>query len=469
MGWAGLGTLAPQLLQFLSMTFLARLLPPSDFGLFTLVTMVSGFALIFMSSGLGAFVVHTVNTSSRMLSTVFWINTFLAITVSALILALSGPIAHLFDEPALAPLVQISALGFLFGIGATHLGLLDRDLRFRTISTSLIIGTLVGQSLSILLAIAGLGPVALVTGTVASQAVQTILFMRSARWRPRLTIGRSEAATVWQYARHVLGFNALNYWSRNLDNFVIGLGGNSASLGLYARAYSLMLLPVNLIGSVVGQVSMPVTARLQHDLALASRTWTRYATLSLLVGLPISALLIVAPDLVLQVLFGPQWSGAAVFAQILAVGIAPQLVLRASGSLFQALGRTRAQLVVGLAQTSIMVAGVLLGYLLAGAEGVAVGVSCAFFAQFVPFAIYAAKWIGVQMSDFLGASAVLTLLATMAGVGAFGVRTLCEGLPVLAQLILVAATLAILYAAGTWLFGRRHLVSGWELVRGKIA
>ena len=64
------------------------------------------------------------------------------------------------------------------------------------------------------------------------------------KWKPSFQLNKEAIKTIWSYGIHAFGDNALNYWSRNFDNFIIGKCLGTLQLGLYTRAYSLMLLPV---------------------------------------------------------------------------------------------------------------------------------------------------------------------------------------------------------------------------------
>ena len=63
----------------------------------------------------------------------------------------------------------------------------------------------------------------------------------------------------------VTGFAFLNYWARQADDLLIGRFMGEAALGLYSRAYALMLLPLTQLVPVASRVMFPVLSSSQDD------------------------------------------------------------------------------------------------------------------------------------------------------------------------------------------------------------
>ncbi len=54
----------------------------------------------------------------------------------------------------------------------------------------------------------------------------------------------------------------INFFSRNLDNALIGRFWGSYQLGLYAKAYQMLLLPMEQINAPIASVAVPALSRL---------------------------------------------------------------------------------------------------------------------------------------------------------------------------------------------------------------
>ena len=112
------------------------------------------------------------------------------------------------------------------------------------------------------------------------------------------------------FSGHLTGFNVLAYWARNADNLLLGRFAGTTELGLYNRAYMLMLLPLTQVGGVLGRVLLPLFSNMQDDHARLRQAMIRVAgTTSLLVFPVLLGLAAIAHNFVL-VAFGPAWRGA---------------------------------------------------------------------------------------------------------------------------------------------------------------
>lgn len=466
-GWASLGALGPQAATFLGLLITARVLTPMEFGLAALVTTVAGFATIFVNTGLSAYVVHAPTLSSLLLSTIFWINAACGAVIAGVVYAAAGPIGGFFQQPELPPLIRLSSLSFILSIGAAHLGVLERGFRFRALAAVDTAAAIVVQVMAVGLALLGLGASALVVASLTGQAFQLMGLVAITRWRPGVRFARDEAGAVWRYTRHVVGFAFINYWARNLDNLVIARLEAGSILGLYTRAYAIMMLPVNLVAGVIGRVLLPTLARQQDSQARINRIWTEHIDLSLTIGMPVMVVFIGVPDLVLRVLLGEGWVGASFLVQVLALAIAPQLLMRATGSLLQATGRTRALLVIGVINSTISAAFILLGGGIAGVNGVAVGASASYFFHVATFMVYARSQMEMRLRVLAMLYVRALVLSSVSLFVGWWIRLGTEGLPIAAQLFCVSLAVCGSYLAVGAVFARRSLTNSWNLLRGR--
>src|SRR4029077_1530790 len=92
-----------------------------------------------------------------------------------------------------------------------------------------------------------------------------------ARVRPRLDRLRS----VLRYGGNLTGFSAINYWGRSADNLIVGKAMGAHDLGVYSRAYSLMLLPLNQVVSMVSSVMFSAMSSIQDDKERVKRLYLR--------------------------------------------------------------------------------------------------------------------------------------------------------------------------------------------------
>jgi len=182
--WAAAGKIVGQVIQFLGTIVTARLLLPEDYGKAAIILPLTAFAAIFSTLGLGSAVIHTRRVTEKLLSTAFWINAVTGVVITGLVAALAFPLAHVYDEPLLTPLMLLASLNFTLSLNVVHTSLLERTLRFKQIAVQETVCSLVSIGTVVVVAIAGGGPFALVLGPLAYTIVRTLLSWASVRWFP---------------------------------------------------------------------------------------------------------------------------------------------------------------------------------------------------------------------------------------------------------------------------------------------
>ena len=89
------------------------------------------------------------------------------------------------------------------------------------------------------------------------------------------------------FSGHLTGFNILAYWGRNADNLLLGRFAGTTELGLYNRAYALMLLPLAQVGGVLGRVLLPLFSSMKDDRPRLRQAMIRVAGTTSLLLFPV--------------------------------------------------------------------------------------------------------------------------------------------------------------------------------------
>ena len=371
--WMTVAAIGTQTFQFVISILMARLLLPRQFGEVAIVYSIGAFAQIFTDLGLTAAVVHVRRVTEEVLSTAFWLNVLTGVFLTLLIAALAYPISVIYGQPQLVPLMALVSLNFTLSFGSVHLALLERTFHFRRIAVVETGSSIIGIAATPIAAAMGLGVYSLVVGPLISTAVLSLFLVASVRWLPRRRIDRKSLRDLWRFSKGLVGFNAINYWSRNLDNVLLGATVTSASLGEYNRAYNLMMIPIGQTSGVLMRVVYPALARMQQDPARMGRAWTR--AMSAATGsfiLPLTLTMAAAAPALVAVLYGPHWSGMVGVLELLCLAAVPQIICTALGGPYRATGQTGLMAKLGLVNAISSILAILAG-LNWGVTGVAVG------------------------------------------------------------------------------------------------
>ena len=338
-------TLASQgslfVIQSISTIVLARLLAPAEFGLVAMVTSFSDLATPFADLGLSQATIQKKDISQDQISALFWLNVLIGLGLTAL-MAASGPVlAWFYGEPRLKGITALVSLLFLIaGIRAQPEALLRRQMRFSALAVRNIVSLGLAVTLSITLAYRGVGYWAVIAIPLAAQFMQMAISWTLINWRPewpRRTAGMgSMVAFGGNLAASFLTFGV----HRNVDNLLVGWYWGAGPLGLYSRAYSLLMLPLRQLNAPIAGVAVPAFSRIQGSPERFARYYLRSIGLMVWIGAPLFSFLFVGAAPVVKLTLGRQWHEAAPVFQILAISGLGQLVLQSTVWLFVSRGRS---------------------------------------------------------------------------------------------------------------------------------
>ena len=379
-----LGTQAVRfVLQFGSLSVLARLLSPTDFGLVAMVTAIVGVAEIIRDFGLSSAAIQAKSLNDAERSNLFWVNVGVGAACSVVAIAAIPLIIAFYGTPKVGPIVlSLAWLFIVSGINTQFRAELSRSLRFKALAVTDIVAQSAAIGVAIVAAAMGAGYWAI----VAQQATLTVLTCLSnvafCSWRPGLPRRSVSIARFFRFGGGVLGTQVIGYATNNLDNVAIGAVNGAGPLGLYSRAYQLLMVPLNQINAPMTRVVLPVLARVQDE----AKRYERYVLRAQMVGCYVLATLFAiaagASVPIVAILFGKQWSGVAPIFAALAIGGVFRGIAQVSYWVYLSRGETGAQLKMYLVTRPPMIAMILAG-LPWGPLGVAIGHSIAFFLYWI--------------------------------------------------------------------------------------
>ncbi|MET0600904.1 MAG: MOP flippase family protein [Baekduia sp.] len=321
---------------------LARLLTPEQFGVAAEVLVISSLVTVFSDLAFGAALIQRAEIDEDDRSTAFWSCVISGLLFTGIGIALAGPVADFYREPDVKPLLTVLSLQFVVtSLGTVQESLLTRELRFKLLETRQMIITVGGAAVGIGAAAAGAGAWAIILQSLSLSVLSTILLWFMSPWRPRLRFSPRALRNAASFSGYIFGHRLLYYLHRNSDNLLIGRVVGAASLGAYAIAYNVILVPFSRIASPIQDVLFPAFSRIQDEPERIAGGWLRVTRAVASVTVPmLIGIAIVAGDFV-DVVLGPKWHDAALVIQILAwVGILQSLQSLNTGIL-EALGRAR--------------------------------------------------------------------------------------------------------------------------------
>jgi len=325
---------------FLLTVVTTQLLAPSDFGILAMAATATALIALLKDLGIGQAIVQRDTIDPGQINFLFWVSIAASI-VFALLLGAGAPlIAHFYAEPKVELLtIAFAALFLLSGPQAVPAAILNRDSHFSKLAiidaasatTALVVGVaaaLLWQSYW-----------ALYASAAAATIVSGVGAWLSSKYRPGAPHFDANTAQMLRFGSHISGFNLVNYLSRNCDNILIGRFQGIDQLGLYDRAYRLLLFPITQLHGPMGQVLVPLLSRLQADPNRYRSTYGEAVSLIMIAAQPgILFAIIFAPQL-FELLLGDRWIAAAPIFQWLGIAALHQVMTSTVGWLFLSQGR----------------------------------------------------------------------------------------------------------------------------------
>jgi PST family polysaccharide transporter len=465
--WSTISQTVRQMLLLIVTLVLTHLLPPSAFGIITMATTVSGFAMLLKDLGTGPAIIQRRTLSAEFLSSMFWLNVGIGIVLTCTLILLAPLLALLFNEPALREIISTLAFIFVFiGAGSVHQALLERQLAFKRLAICEIIGVILGATVGIGAALSGVGVWSLVYQQLSIFLSTTALLWMVQQWLPQFVLRWSEIRTVSSFSLNIVGFNVFNYFARNADYLLIGRYLGATELGFYSLAYRMMLYPLQNITGALGRVIFPAFAQLQDDNARLRNAYLRVVSTIALITVPLMLGLLVCSEPLVAALFGPAWSIVALLLTILAPVGMIQSIVATVGAIYQAKGRSDLLLKWGVVMSIIVILSFLIG-LPWGIVGVASAYAVASFLLILPNLWMPFRLIELPLSALWGALWRPLVAGLLMLLGLLAVRLLLPAnlLP-LVQLMLLVPTGALIYLAASWWLNREQMQQALVLVRG---
>ena len=261
--WSLVSNLTARVGTVLMGVVLARLLAPSEYGVYT----VAFVALIILSNinDLGietALIRHPgrVDDVGRTAVTVMG-GSSVVLFVAAF---LGAPFADAFNAPDATGVIRLLTVCVLInGAFAMQSALLTREFQQGRRAIADLTGLFVSIGVTVALAAKGYGPWSLAWGRVVGNFVNGLLHFVLARARYRPGYDREIARSLLCVGMPIAGASLFAEAVNDVDYVIVSRVLGATSLGLYLMAYNLSSWPVTTLSMSVTRVSVPGFARLQ--------------------------------------------------------------------------------------------------------------------------------------------------------------------------------------------------------------
>ncbi|NRD23240.1 lipopolysaccharide biosynthesis protein [Winogradskyella litoriviva] len=388
-------------LQLASTIVLARMLSPDAYGLIGMVMAVIAFAGLFKDLGLSTATIQRKELNTAQVTVMFWVNVTIGLGLTLALALLSPLVVWFYERPELKWMTVVLGFNILIAsLGAQHSALLNRNMQFKQLSVARIVSAIISFIVSLIGALYGLEHWALVLGAVSASFFNTLLVWLFSGWKPGLPSRNTGSREMIRYGLNLTGFEFVNYFSRNLDNVLIGKVLGSDILGYYSRAYRLIMFPISTIRTPLAAVALPGLSSLQNEQERFKSYYTQLLSILSLVTMPIATLTFAAANPIVNVVLGDKWLPVVPIMKYLAIAAFLQPVSGLFGVVLLALGHAKRHLYCGFI-SAIAISITFLVSVNYGVEVLAISYAITGYILFVPIFLYASNGTGITLLDFM--------------------------------------------------------------------
>ena len=353
-------------INMLITAILARILVPEQFAIVAISSVLSNFFNLFSDFGFASAIIQRQELKEKDHSNIFSFSVYLGIFLSVTFVFLSELFANIYEQEILGNIVKILAIQVFFtSLNIVPNALLTKAKEFRFIAARTIVINLISGAAAVLFAYTYRSIYSLIIAPILTSVLLFIVNtvkVRTLRFTLKPDFG--SVRKILNYSSYNLGYNIINYLSRNIDKLLIGKHLPMNELGYYEKSYTLMLYPIMNIIGVLNPVIHPVLSKYQNDSSYIYNYFCAILRTFAWIGFPISVVLITFSDEFIHIFLGSNWEDSIPVFQTFAISIGFQIIYALHGPFFLVRNAPKALFLCGIVTAVLNTVALLLGIFL---------------------------------------------------------------------------------------------------------
>jgi len=374
--WAVLGYGSGQILRLAGNLVLWRLLFAEAFGLMAIVNVFMLGLLMFSDVGIGPSIIqHEHGDDPKYLHTAWTIQVARGFALFAVAAAAAVPLAHFYQEPALARLIPVVAFSsILSGFNSTKLFTVTRRIALGRLTAIDIGSQAAGLAVMVVAALITRNIWALVLGGIVTASTRLMLshsFLPGGsdrfRWDP------AAVRALLRFGRWIFVSTLLTFAAMQSDRLIFGKLVTMSELGVYSIATIWATFPTQILAHVFQSAIFPTLSRLHDQKANLASAHAELRAPWLIGCGWLTTCLISGGPLLIRILYDQRAKEAGSIVQLLAAGTWFLALEITNGSALLALGRPKWVAAASAAKLAGMTLLIPLGMSLYGFRGAVLG------------------------------------------------------------------------------------------------
>lgn len=344
-----------KLLGLGSTLVLARLLSPSDFGIYSIVCFaVTMFGLI-ADAGLAVALLRQPHEPTiEEESSIFWCQFLLALTHCTLVQIFAVPVGNIYRlSPGSILLIRMLSVGSLLAVFITlPMIKLERRLDFGSQARIEMVQSLTYNVSAILMALIHMGAWTFALASIASQIVAIIMLRFISPFTPKFCMNIAVCKAKLGFGLKFQSTNILGFLKETINPLFVGLVAGTSAVGFVNFAsttagYSLM------VTAPFARLYFPIFCRMQNEPAQVIKVAEASVRWNFLVVSGFTAIVLPLTDIIVQHAFGDKWLPCVVVINCLLIANVVAGVAYPLSMLSNALNRADLPLKLSIATTTL--------------------------------------------------------------------------------------------------------------------
>ena len=334
--WVGSGTIGLAIINLITVSILARILAPSDFGIISITKIFIEISTFLVCLGVDQAIIQSDKIKSIILGNILFVQFVLSIAVIAVLLISSNAIAVILNSPDLKNAIRLMSVMIMFkSLTLTTQAYFSKFLLYKYQVKVDLIGRLFGYTiLSIILANGGYGFYALLFAELTSSFLILIMLLVHNKIIPliKLTISNMrELKDLYNFGKYISLSGVFSMLATQVDYIVLSKFGNTNLVGYYSRAYNLMVYPTLLINVGIKKLLFPRISILKHKKRVLCYYYERINFITLFVSIYLANVFFMFAEMIVLILLGENWSDVILPLKILSFAIPLRVLNKING------------------------------------------------------------------------------------------------------------------------------------------
>lgn len=401
-GWMSGAELVNRIFRLGTTITLARLLTSYDYGLIAIILTTNELANVFtIRSGIGGKLVQADEQDVKVFcNTAYWFNWILCVSLFVIQCIAAFPIAWFYrDNQVILPICVLALTYLMLPTFAIQAAMIQRENRLKITALCNLIQSILGNSLTICLALLGMGIWAVILPIVLTNPVWVVINRMNHPWRPTTSFNLDRWREIAGFGANMLGVELLNKLIANLDYLLVGRFIGVDALGIYYFAFNAGLgISLSVMNSIVWPLYPHICAARGNLKQLKERYFSGLKTITLIV-VPLVLLQASLAPFYVPIVFGQKWETAIPILIFICLSALPRPFAIAATQLLQAVDKTHINLYWNLIFTVIFTISLLIAVKW-GIFWVAATVLITHVLAMPSFTIWASRYVLAKKSPF---------------------------------------------------------------------